>query len=137
MLSTPRAGAGSVANYTTLMEKGRLPPKMRAQIAWIAARNDRAWYALGQARASLRALGQSDSDIFALDNPAEGFTPAEQQIFKFTRKLTVAPQLIVDSDIARLREHYGDSEVAEIVHRVTTAAYFDRLTEAAGLPLEH
>lgn len=137
MLSNARSGAGSVANYTTLLEKGHLAPKMRVQIAWIAARNDRAWYALGQARERLRALGQSDSEIYALDNPSEGFTQAEQQVFKFTRKLTVAPQLIVDSDIAKLREHYSDSEVAEIVHRVTTAAYFDRLTEAAGLPLEN
>ncbi|MBI3866215.1 MAG: hypothetical protein HY290_30415 [Planctomycetia bacterium] len=69
-------------------------------------------------------------------NPQEGFSPSEKQVFQFTRKLTVAPQLIVDSDISRLREHFSDSEVAEIVHRVTTAAFFDRLTEAAGLQLE-
>ena len=137
MLSNAKTGAGSVTNYRTVVEKGLLAPKMRAQIAWIAARNDRALYALGQARSRLRGLGQSESEIFALDNPTEGFTPAEQQVFKFTRKLTVAPQLIVDSDISRLREHYSDSEVAEIVHRVTTAAFFDRLTEAAGLQLEN
>lgn len=137
MLTNGKSGLGSVTGYRTLAEKGRLNPVLRAQIAWIAARHDRAWYALGQARQRLRALSQSDSQIFALDNPTEGFTPAEQQAFKFTRKLTVAPQLIVDSDIARLRDHFTDSEVAEIVHRVTTAAYFDRLTEAAGMPVEN
>ncbi len=137
MLDNAKAGAGSVASYRILAEKGRLNPKMRAQMAWVAARHDRAWYALGQARQRLRTLGQNDTEIFALDNPTEGFTPAEQQVFKFSRKLTVAPQLIVDSDIARLREHFSDSEVAEIVHRVTTAAYFDRLTESAGLQLEN
>jgi alkylhydroperoxidase family enzyme len=136
MLSNSRSGPGSVASYRTLEEKGRLSPKMRSQIAWIAARHDRAWYALGQARQRLRALGLNDTEIFALDNPNEGFSPAEQQVFKFARKLTAAPQLIVDSDISRLREHFTDSEVAEIVHRVTTAAYFDRLTESAGLKLE-
>jgi alkylhydroperoxidase family enzyme len=136
MLSNARSGAGSVTNYLTLLEKGRLAARLQAQIAWIAARNDRAWYALGQARARLRAMGQSDSEIFALDNPTDGFTLSEQQAFKFTRKLTVAPQLIVDSDIENLRTHFSDSEVAELVHRVTTAAYFDRLTEAAGLQLE-
>lgn len=136
MLSNPRAGTGSVTNYRTTAEKGRLAPKMRAQIAWIAARNDRAWYALGQARQRLQTLGLTKAEIFALDNPDEGFTPSEQQVFKFTRKLTVAPQLIVDSDIERLREHFSDSEVAELVHRITTAAFFDRLTEAAGLQLE-
>lgn len=136
LLSNAKSGPAAVTNYRTVLEKGRLSPKMRAQIAWIAARHDRAWYALAQAQQRLRGLGQSDSEIFALDNSAEGFTPAEQQVFNFTRKLTVAPQLIVDSDIARLRDHFSDSEVAEIVHRVTTAAYFDRLTEAAGLQCE-
>jgi alkylhydroperoxidase family enzyme len=136
LLSNPKAGVASAANYRTTAEKGRLKFKMRAQIAWIAARHDRAWYALGQARQRLRGLGLTDTEIFALDNPDEGFTPSERQVFKFTRKLTVAPQLIVDSDIERLREHFSDSEVAELVHRVTTAAFFDRLTEAAGLQLE-
>ena len=92
---------------------------------------------LGQARQRLRTLGQTIPRSLRLDNPTEGFTPAEQQVLKFTRKLTVAPQLIVDSDISRLREHFSDSEVAEVVHRVTTAAYFDRLTESAGLQLEN
>jgi alkylhydroperoxidase family enzyme len=64
------------------------------------------------------------------------FTPAEQAAFAFTRKLTFEPHLVGDADIARLCEHYNDSEVAEIVHRVTMAAYFDRPTEAAGLQLE-
>jgi hypothetical protein len=31
---------------------------------------------------------------------------------------------------------YSDHEVAEIVYQVTQAAFFDRVTEAAGLPLE-
>jgi alkylhydroperoxidase family enzyme len=137
MLSNSKAGAGAVASYKTLEEKGRLAPRMRAQIAWIAARHDRAWYALDQAAKRLKALGQSDSEIFALENPSAGFTPAEQQVFKFTRKLTVSPQWIVDSDISKLREHFSDTEVAEIVHRVTTAAYFDRVTESAGLPVEN
>ncbi len=51
-------------------------------------------------------------------------------------KLTVEPALITDADIERLRKLYPDQEVAEIVYHVTQAAFFDRLTEAAGLRLE-
>ncbi|MBS0263248.1 MAG: hypothetical protein JSS02_14995 [Planctomycetes bacterium] len=136
MLSNPKAGAGNAVAYQVLVEKGRLNPRLKAQIAWVAARNDRAWYALGQARQRLRALGLSDSEIYSIDEAKDGLTAGEQQTLKFARKLTVEPQWIVDADIANLRKFFSDSEVAEIVHRVTMANYFDRLTEAAGLPLE-
>ena len=46
-----------------------------------------------------------------------------------------SPEDIFD-DIEGLRKHYPDQEVAEIVYHVTQAAFFDRLTEAAGLRLE-
>lgn len=136
VMSNPKSGAASIASYRTLAEKGRLTPTMRAQMSWIAARHDRAWYALGQAAQRLKALGITEDQMFALDAPQKGFKPAEQVVFAFTQKLTTEPQLITDADIEGLREHYSDSEVAEIVHRVTTAAYFNRLTEAAGLQLE-
>jgi len=35
-----------------------------------------------------------------------------------------------------LRQHYRDSEVAQIVHQICTAAFFNRVTEAALLPLD-
>jgi alkylhydroperoxidase family enzyme len=55
---------------------------------------------------------------------------------QLTRKLTVTPQWITDDDIAGLRKHFPDAEVAEIVYRITQAAQFNRLTEAAGLPCD-
>jgi alkylhydroperoxidase family enzyme len=132
----PKAGAGRIASLRAAEEKGNLPPRLRAQIDWIAARNDRAWYALGHAQRRLRAQGLSDDEIFALDGPHDRFTPAEKATFAFVRKLTTDPALIGDDDVAGLRALYSDREVAEIVYRVTNSAFFDRLTEAAGLALE-
>ncbi len=60
----------------------------------------------------------------------------ERAALALTRKLTVDPALITDADIEGLRSHYSDPEVAEIVYHVTQAAFFDRVTEAAGLRLE-
>jgi alkylhydroperoxidase family enzyme len=109
----------------------------RAKIAWIAARNDRAWYALGHARNRLAALGQDDEAIFALDRTDAGaFPPDRRAVISLARKLTVDPALVADEDINALRKHFTDKQVAEIVFQTTEAAYFDRLTEAAGLRLE-
>src|SRR5262249_14860562 len=121
----PRSGVPRAVSLVTAEDKGVLPPALKAQIAWIAARHDRAWYALGQAHRQLRALGLSDDDIFALDGGGTSLTAAEREVFAFARKLTVAPQVISDGDIARLREHYRDSAVAEIVHRLTNAAFLN------------
>lgn len=115
---------------------GTVDPLLGAQINWIAARQDRAWYALGRAKLRLKELGLSDDDIYALDGPWDGYDPSRQAAFAVVRKLTSTPQLITDDDIAGLRKHFPDKEVAELIYRVTLAAFFDRLTEAAGLQLE-
>jgi alkylhydroperoxidase family enzyme len=116
--------------------KGRLSPKLKAQIAYVAARNDRAWYALGHAQERLTELGMGDDAIKALDHPSDSTPPPDRAALALARKLTVDPALITDADIEGLRKLYSDHEVAEIVYQVTQAAFFDRLTEAAGLRLE-
>jgi alkylhydroperoxidase family enzyme len=132
----PKSGTARAKSQLVAQEKGTLSKKLRAQTAWIAARQDRAWYALGHARLRLQALGFSDDEIFALDAPGDKFTAGERAAFAFVRKLTATPSRITDDDVAGLRKHHKDGEVAELVYQVTVTAFFDRLTEAAGLRLE-
>jgi AhpD family alkylhydroperoxidase len=126
----PVAGKGAIETYALACTKGTLKEELKAQIAWTAAREDRAWYALHHAKGRLERLGYTEDQVFALDNP-EGDTSADK-VRAFARKLTSTPQLIVDADIDRLREDFSDQQVAETVYQVTQAAFFDRLTEAAG-----
>lgn len=130
----PNAGIGRVGGLVAAETGGKLDRKLRAQVAWIAARNDRAWYALDLARNRLKALGETDDAIFALDGPLDAFPADRQAAFAFAKKLTVAPALIEDADVASLRKHYGDFEVAELIHHLTLAAFLDRVTEPANLP---
>ncbi|MGP0065116.1 MAG: carboxymuconolactone decarboxylase family protein [Isosphaeraceae bacterium] len=132
----PKGGRTWIAQTYHSETKGRLGAKLKAEIAYIAARNDRAWYALGHARHRLARLGMNDEAIDALDHPGGAIPEGERLALALARKLTVNPALITDEDIAGLRKHYPDPEVAEIVYHVTQAAFFDRLTEAAGLRLE-
>jgi alkylhydroperoxidase family enzyme len=74
--------------------------------------------------------------MFALDNPVQLADPARGAALAFAAKLAATPQAIADADIANLCKRFSNSEVAEIVYRTTQAAFFDRLTEAAALPLD-
>jgi alkylhydroperoxidase family enzyme len=132
----PKGGQAWIAQTYYSQTKGRLSPKLKAEIAYATARYDRAWYALGHARTRLKDLGLNDDAIDGLDHPGDSITQSERSVMALARKITVDPALITDADIESVRKHYSDHEVAEIVYHVTQAAFFDRLTEAAGLRLE-
>jgi alkylhydroperoxidase family enzyme len=133
----PDAGVRQIACYTATKNEGRLPPRLKAQIAWTTARHNRAWYALNDALARLAEHGLSEVQAFALDDPDHaGSTPAERAALEFARKLTVTPYAMTDEDIAPLRELFSDHEVAEIVYVTCTGNMFDRFTETLGMRIE-
>ncbi|WP_435018113.1 carboxymuconolactone decarboxylase family protein [Tundrisphaera sp. TA3] len=132
----PKAGAARIALHRAAEEKGSLDPKLKAEIAYTAARHDRAWYALGQARERLSALGVDPATVDAFDAPGSTFSAGDRAALALARKLTVDPALVDDADVAALRGPFTDHQVAEVIHLITEAAFFDRVTEATRLPLE-
>ena len=136
LATRPQGATARVATFLNAESKGTLDPKTKAIIAWVSARNDRAWYALGHARERLKALGYSNDKMFALDDGNAINNEADREVARFTKLLSIDPALISDEDFNRLKKHFNDKKIAEIVHQGTIAASFDRLTEAAGLRLE-
>jgi alkylhydroperoxidase family enzyme len=132
----PKAGVARINTLRAAAEKGKLDARLKAQIAWIAARHDRAWYAVGHAKRRLEELGFSDDAIYALDGPWDAYPAAERAVFNLARKVTTAPMTIEDEDVAAVRKHLSDMETAEVIYQITQAAFFDRLTEASGLQME-
>jgi AhpD family alkylhydroperoxidase len=132
----PVAGPRSVASIRASEEKGDLSPLLKAQVSWIIARQDQAWYALGQSQRRLKELGQSDDQIFALDGDGSGFTPVEQSMFAVARKLAASPVVLTDDDVAQAVKLAGPRDVVQLISYTTHRASFDRITEAAGLPID-
>lgn len=134
----PRVGVSRAAGHRVDDERGDLDfQRLKAQMSYIAARHDRAWYAVGHAMNRMAALKLADAyNPTALNGDWANDEPARRAAFHLAKKLTVDPARIDDADIADLRKHYNDKQVAELVHHVTECAFFDRLTEAAGLRLE-
>jgi AhpD family alkylhydroperoxidase len=132
----PNGSKGRAAGLKASAEGGKLSPRLKAAVAWAAAREDRAWYALAVARDRLKAAGLTDDQIFGLDADAAALPEKEQRALAFARKLSAAPATVTDTDVEALRKEFTDFEVAELVHHVCNAAFFDRATEAARLPLD-
>lgn len=115
---------------------GELTELQKARVNWIIARQDRAWYATGLAQQQLQALGETDEQIFALDGDWQNFSEADQAVFRFARQLAASPIALTDADAAEALRLTSPRLVVQLINHVTSCAYFDRVTEAAGLPLE-
>ena len=109
---------------------------MKAQVSWIVARQDRAWYATGLARQRLKELGQSDDQIYQLDGDWNGCTPTECSLFTLARKLAATPVVLTDAEVEEAVKLAGPRDVVQLISYTTNLASFDRITEAAGLALE-
>ena len=131
----PKAGSSRFDSIMASQEKGDLSPLFRAQLSWILARQDRAWYALGLAQAQLRKLGQTDAEIYALDGDWSGFSAKERSLFQIAKQLGTSPVVLSDDEVKAGVELAGPRDVVQTISFTTSRASFNRLTEAAGLGL--
>lgn len=132
----PNSAKGRISSIRSGDERGDLTPLLKAQISWIIARQDRAWYAVGQAKQRLKDLGWSDDQIYKLDGDWSEFTPAERSLFTVARKLAATPVVLTDAEVAEAVRQAGPRDVVQTISYTTNRASFDRITEAAGLRIE-
>jgi len=132
----PVSGKRLVTTIRNGAEKGDLSPLMKAQASWIIARQDRAWYALAEAKQRLEKLGQTADQIYALDTKWQSFTPREQSLFTIAKNLAASPVVLTDDEVASAVELAGPRDVVQMISYTTNRAQFDRITEAAGLTAE-
>jgi alkylhydroperoxidase family enzyme len=105
----------------------------RARVSWVVARQDRAWYATALAMKSLTELGQTESQIFELDGDLQSLPETERALLNVARKLATSPITLGDDDVAKALELAGPRRVTQLIHFVASRAYFNRVSEAAGL----
>ena len=88
---------------------------------------------MGHQESKLSAAGVSEDTLASLDVDWSTFSPAEQCAYAFTRKLTTAPQSIMDGDIEALREYFDDLQILEIVYVVSRYNLMNRWTGAHSI----
>lgn len=110
-----------------------LSARDRARVSWVVARQDRAWYAVAHALKRLEDLGQTADQIYALDGDLTSLNEEERAILIMARKLATSPITLADEDVARVVKLSGPRRATQLINYVTSRAYFDRVTEAAGL----
>tara|TARA_A100001391_G_scaffold191832_1_gene165545 strand:- start:62 stop:1441 length:1380 start_codon:yes stop_codon:yes gene_type:complete len=128
----PAAGPAFVEQLHQARIVGQIPVGLRDQIAYVAAREDQAWYMQNVSRTRLLAEGLSDHEIFQL-TAGSSSSGAQSVALQFVKKLTTHPQSMTDQDIQNLSHFYSSEQIAEIVYHTGLAATLNRVTEVVCL----
>jgi hypothetical protein len=113
-----------------------LPPRLRAQLRWVAAHANRCEYAKAYARADYVRAGGKAEDIDGLPGQLERLPEPERLALQLVRQLTEAAYAVTDAQVARLVEHYSEKQVVAIVLVAAYATFQDRLLLALGVGVE-
>lgn len=106
----------------------------KTRLFWVVSRGNDCQYCLGHQELKLKRVGMTDDQIAALDCKWEVFPKNEQAALTFTHKLTMSPHTVNEKDIAKLKEHYNDRDVIDIVYTVARYNSVNRWTASTGIP---
>ncbi|GIW90800.1 MAG: hypothetical protein KatS3mg109_1232 [Pirellulaceae bacterium] len=131
----PAVAESQIQQWEGVHQASKLSAQAKAWVAWVTARENRAWYASWHAFQRLRQMDYPEERI--LDHTTqEELEAVPAPILEFARRLTSEPYAIGDDDIARLRQLLSDHQIAELVYVTATCNAFDRWTECLALPIE-
>src|SRR5262249_17726313 len=95
-----------------------LKPTFKTMFFWFDSRANNCTHFQAHAEVKLTDDGVQEEPIAELDGDWSDFSPAERAAFAFARKLTYEPDRISDADVDRLRTHYTDLQILEIITSV-------------------
>lgn len=132
----PVANQGRINSLLAAESKGKLDARTKLLVAWTCAREDRAWYMQNHIARRMTEEGVTKAALRAIDSSDPNLSEKDKAVIALARKMTVAPWFVTDADVASVRKHFTDYQVAEIVLHACNAACLDRVTEVSQLPVE-
>lgn len=113
-----------------------IPYDFSVELFWLVSRANNCHYCLGHQEVKLEKVGVDQQCRLDLDIDWGKFDQRHQLAFAFTKKLTLEPYAIAESDIEELRNRFSDLEILEIVTIVGRYNSTNRWTDSLGIPQE-
>ncbi|MEL6674802.1 MAG: carboxymuconolactone decarboxylase family protein [Bacteroidota bacterium] len=139
MMHRPRiAMAFQEMNRAVMENKGRVTSALKRQLAYLASMTAGCRYCEAHA---IRAAERYGSEQDKLNHIWEyktypAFTEAERAVFDFAIAAASIPNAVDDEIAERLREHWDEGEIVEILGVVALFGYLNRWNDSMGTQLE-
>ncbi|MCY2985449.1 MAG: hypothetical protein NTY15_17625 [Planctomycetota bacterium] len=138
LLNFPVAGKRQIASLVTAETELELNQLILAQMSWVIALQNGAWYSLGEAQKRLKDLGQTNEQIDALAQLGElsgkdKLSPKDRALLIVAKNLAASPVVLTDRQVDQALKLSSSQDVVQAVHYTAMRSMFDRFTEAAAL----
>ena len=117
---------------------GRISVSFKHCIMHIASRTVGCTYCSAHTAHLASSRGVDDAKLAALWDYETSplFSEAERAALGFAQASSSVPNLVSDEDFARLREHYDEEQIVELLFAVCLAAFFTRWNTTMATDLE-
>jgi alkylhydroperoxidase family enzyme len=132
----PRTTAAMLELDLAQRTRSPLDAILRAKMRWVIANANRCEYSRLDALADLKRAGADDATLATLTGESSGWPETDRDPLEFARLHTIDAPMIPDSLFDRLRNRFGDRQVAAMVVLGAYGNFQDRLILGLNLPLE-
>ena len=132
----PRTAAAMLELDLAHRTKSPIEPALRAKMRWVIAHANRCGYGEAYALADLERAGADAGTIKVLTGNPASWPEADRDPLEFARQMTIEAPAVPDELFARLRQRFGDKQVAAMVLLAAYGNFQDRIVLGLALPLE-
>ncbi len=123
----PRTAAAMLELDYAQRMSSPLDPKLRAKMRWIIASANRCEYSKSYALADLKRAGGTEAMRELLTGSPKHWPEEDREPLEFARLMTVAAPTIEDAMFERLKNQYGERQVAAMVLLAAYGNFQDRI----------
>ncbi len=139
MMHRPRiARAFLEMNQAVMENKGRVTSSLKRELAYLSSRTTGCRYCEAH---TIRAAERYGSEADRLNHIWEyktypAFTEGERAIFDLAIAASSVPNAVTDEHAERMRAHWDDGEIVEIMGVIALFGYLNRWNDSMGTQLE-
>lgn len=119
------------AHMQAVLAEGTLPRALKELAVVRTSQLNRTPYCLASHTAMAKKLGTSDEQLEALASAPESglFNERERLAIHLAEVMTLNPHSYTDAEFARMREHFTEGEIVELVSAIGLFNYFNRAND--------
>jgi uncharacterized peroxidase-related enzyme len=140
MARRPEIVRGFIALRRAVLDpaSGTVPAELKNLCAHLASLTHGCRYCQAHSIQGASRAGAEQSRLEAVWGFADSdlFSPAERAALDFSVKAASVPNGVTDDDFARMREHWDEGQIVEILAAVSLYGFLNRFNDSLATPLE-
>lgn len=140
MARRPEIVKGFIALRRAVLDpaSGTVPAELKNLCAHLASRTHGCRYCQAHSIQGASRSGAQQARLEAVWEYAHSdlFTAAEKAALDFSVKAASVPNAVTDADFARMREHWDEGQIVEILAAVSLYGFLNRFNDSLATPLE-